>query len=44
MSDVSMNIETIAIETDAGFQLPKLLQSLAEMYAGISGRTTPNSH
>jgi putative transcriptional regulator len=37
-----MNIEAIAkaIETDAGFELPELRDSLAEMHAGISGRTT----
>ena len=42
MSGVSMNIEAIAkaIETDAGFELPELRGSLAEMHAGISGRTT----
>lgn len=42
MSCVSMNIEAIAnaIETDAGFELPELRNSLAEMHAGINGRTT----
>lgn len=37
-----MNIEAIAkaIEIDAGFELPELRDSLAEMQAGISGRTT----
>ena len=42
MSGVSMNIEAIAkaIETDAGFELPELRDSLAEMHADISGRTT----
>ena len=37
-----MNIEAIAkaIETDAGFELPELRDSLAEMHAGINGRTT----
>ena len=42
MSCVSMNIEAIAkaIETDAGFELPELRDSLAEMHAGVSGRIT----
>ncbi len=42
MSCVSMNIEAIAkaIETDAGFELPELRDSLAEMHTGINGRTT----
>lgn len=37
-----MNIEAIAkaIEADAGMELPELRDSLAEMQAGISGRTT----
>lgn len=37
-----MNIETIAkaIEADAGMELPELRNSLAEMQAGVSGRTT----
>ena len=37
-----MNIEAIAkaIEEDAGFELPELRDSLAEMHTGITGRTT----
>lgn len=37
-----MNIEAIAqaIEADAGIELPELRESLAEMHAGMNGRTT----
>ena len=37
-----MNIEAIAkaIEADAGMELPELRNSLAEMQAGLRGRTT----
>jgi hypothetical protein len=40
---MTMNIEAIAkaIEDDAGFELPELRDSLAEMHIGVSGRTTP---